>query len=317
MSPSASSAPRAGKPPGQEELERLAGALSCAEGLVEKDWHVVRALAALAGIEHEGIRLCFGGGTSLSRAYGLIARFSEDIDFKVLFDGDDLTRAKRRSFRAAVLDRMAQAGFAVQGEPIVWNESRFFQASFDYSRTAAPVDGLRPHLKLEVTLVRPALPPVARKVRSFVSRARKASAEVPSIACVNPIETAAEKLSALTWRVIARDRAAEDDDPSIVRHIHDLAALEALISGSGEFARLARATVDADAARDSAQKELDADTRLARMISMLHDDPGYATEYDRFVHSASYAEDPRPAEFPAALAVCKRLVERMRDARSR
>jgi hypothetical protein len=36
-------------------------------GLVEKDWHVVRALAALAGISLDGSSLVFGGGTSLCR----------------------------------------------------------------------------------------------------------------------------------------------------------------------------------------------------------------------------------------------------------
>jgi hypothetical protein len=284
--------------------------------LVEKDWYVVKALTALADLEHEGIRLCFGGGTSLSRAYGLIARFSEDIDFKVLFDGDSIPRPRRSSFRAAVLGCMQEAGFAPKGEVLVQNESRFFRATFDYSRTAALVDGLRPHLKLEVTLERPVLPAIARPIQSFVSRGRKADPEVTSIMCVDPVETAAEKLSALTWRVIARDRTAENDDPSIVRHIHDLAALEAKIITSPDFARLSRAAVAKDERRDKAQLGIDVDTRLARMIAMLHEDPEYANEYDRFVHSASYAEDPRPAEFPEARGTCGRLVESLRLAKA-
>lgn len=311
VSPSASSVLDHGKPPTRRELEGLAGALNCDEGLVEKDWYVVKALTALADLEHEGIRLCFGGGTSLSRAYGLIARFSEDIDFKILFDGSGVPGARRSSFRIAVLDRLVKAGFAPQGEPLVQNASKFFRATFDYSRTAALVDGLRPHLKLEVTLERPALLPVAKPIQSFVSRGRKAEPEVASIMCVDPIETAAEKLSALTWRVIVRDRTAENDDPSIVRHLHDLSALEAKIITSPDFVRLARAAVEKDEKRDKAQQGLDVDTRLARMITMLHEDPDYAIEYDRFVHNASYAEDPRPAEFSAAREICGRLVENL------
>jgi len=49
--------------------------------LVEKDFYVVKALAAIAAIEVEAlhVRLVFGGGTALSRAHRLIRRMSEDI----------------------------------------------------------------------------------------------------------------------------------------------------------------------------------------------------------------------------------------------
>jgi hypothetical protein len=36
--------------------------------LVEKDWYVVRALAAIAALETAPMRLVFGGGTALGRA---------------------------------------------------------------------------------------------------------------------------------------------------------------------------------------------------------------------------------------------------------
>jgi len=47
--------------------------------LLEKDVWVVWALAALYG-SHLGEHLVFKGGTSLSKAYGVIRRFSEDVD---------------------------------------------------------------------------------------------------------------------------------------------------------------------------------------------------------------------------------------------
>ena len=64
-------------------IENIAGALGTSPGLIEKDWHVVRALGVLATLEHQDIRLVFSGGTSLAKGWGLIKRFSEDIDFKV------------------------------------------------------------------------------------------------------------------------------------------------------------------------------------------------------------------------------------------
>ncbi len=59
---------------------------------VEKDFWVCWMLDALFnGLEAGGPRLLFKGGTSLSKAFGLISRFSEDIDITVF--RDDLGQA--------------------------------------------------------------------------------------------------------------------------------------------------------------------------------------------------------------------------------
>ena len=54
--------------------------------LVEKDWYVVRALAAISLARNAPFRLVFGGGTALSRAHRLIRRMSEDIDLRIVTD---------------------------------------------------------------------------------------------------------------------------------------------------------------------------------------------------------------------------------------
>ena len=54
--------------------------------------------------------------------------------------------------------------------------------------------------------------------------AERAPAEVAEFPCVHPVETAADKLSALSWRARSRDRSRANDDPTIIRHLHDLAA---------------------------------------------------------------------------------------------
>lgn len=59
---------------------------------VEKDFWVCWTLEALFnGLAVGGPRLLFKGGTSLSKAFGLISRFSEDIDITVF--RDDLGQA--------------------------------------------------------------------------------------------------------------------------------------------------------------------------------------------------------------------------------
>ena len=61
-----------------------ANRLGTAEQNIEKDFWVCWTLDALFnGLESAGPRLLFKGGTSLSKGYGLIERFSEDIDITV------------------------------------------------------------------------------------------------------------------------------------------------------------------------------------------------------------------------------------------
>lgn len=71
---------------------------------VEKDWWVVQTLAIIFEMEI-GAHLVFKGGTSLSKAWKLIDRFSEDIDLAVNrnflgFDGD-LSRTQISNLRKA------------------------------------------------------------------------------------------------------------------------------------------------------------------------------------------------------------------------
>ncbi len=69
---------------------------------VEKDWWVVQTLSIIFNLE-VGKHLVFKGGTSLSKAWGLIDRFSEDIDLAIDrtflgFDGK-LSKNQRTNLR--------------------------------------------------------------------------------------------------------------------------------------------------------------------------------------------------------------------------
>jgi predicted nucleotidyltransferase component of viral defense system len=63
-------------------VEEVAADLGTRPGLIEKDWHVVRAIGVIATVDTAGMMPAFSGGTSLSKGWELIKRFSEDIDFQ-------------------------------------------------------------------------------------------------------------------------------------------------------------------------------------------------------------------------------------------
>lgn len=84
-------------------LQKVADSKGIVEQAVEKDWWVTAVLKALSNTTWgtNGV-LLFKGGTSLSKGWGLIERFSEDIDLAVdraYFGKPDATKHQRKMIR--------------------------------------------------------------------------------------------------------------------------------------------------------------------------------------------------------------------------
>lgn len=83
--------------------------------IIEKDYWVVWVLERLFSLEKMKSRLTFKGGTSLSKAYGLIDRFSEDIDLSIereffgFKDPSDPEKVTSKKKQRTILDNLSQA----------------------------------------------------------------------------------------------------------------------------------------------------------------------------------------------------------------
>jgi len=295
----------------RRRVERVADSLLAEPSLVEKDWHITRAIGVLAALDHGGSVPAFGGGTSLSKAWGLIRRFSEDIDFKVTMPPASRNRARRErsAYRERILAALAAADFEPVGEVVKRDESSFFSAEFLFPSLFDAGRGLRPHIRIEMSLAPPALPPTERPIGSLIALAEGQPSEVPAFLAVDPVETAADKLSALAWRVHARRRGSADDDPTIIRHLHDLAALTATAGTSPEFPRLVQGALVADKGRGGEAAVPSGPAALfAGMFERLATDKLWAGEYEDFVRQVSFADRGELIGFDAALAALRDLV---------
>lgn len=303
--------------PDEATLGRVAGALAVDEAFVEKDWFVVQAIRQLVALGTDDITPVFSGGTALLKGYGLIKRFSEDIDFKLALSDAFLAKSgnQRRNilggFRNALGAAWAAAGFTVT-KVEARDANGFLKFEMDYPTSLEPHGSLRPHILAEISAKPPRLPVQHRPLSSFVTQYRREPSEVESIACVDPVETAADKLSAFAWRMLTRDRGLEDDDATIVRHLHDLAALEAAASAHPDFPALLEAVLIDDSKRGGgAVAELGPADRLAAMRARLADDPLYADEYARFVGGMAFAGESEVPGFEEATAAVARLCARL------
>lgn len=196
--------------------------------LVEKDFYVVKALAALAAIDTGFLRLVFGGGTALSRTHRLIRRMSEDIDFRIISEGQPPRGALRR-LREAVTQALLDAGFKFDpADPACrqsGNKGRYTVYRLPYEPVARGEGALRPTIQIETVVWPLRRPAIDLPVISFIAEALSRPPEVARIACTSILETAADKFVAFTRRAGAELAGLDKPDPALVRHLHDLHAL--------------------------------------------------------------------------------------------
>jgi len=230
--------------PSKAVIEEVAWELGINPAFVEKDWYVVKILKLIAGMDFAGAKSIFTGGTALAKAHQLLQRFSEDIDFRLVDPTlETLSRSEQRK-RLSALKKLIHGNIVSQfpgnsSQLKARDENRFFSIEVEYFSQFSPSEALRPHVLIEFTVTDLSLPPLLLPVSSFISQLTKTDPEIAAIPCIDPVETAIDKMSALIWRVPHRVREPQDDDPDLVRHIHDLVALQQRATEHADFKRLA------------------------------------------------------------------------------
>ncbi len=282
-------------------------------GLVEKDWHVVKALAAITAVDPGEFRLVFGGGTALSRAYKLTKRMSEDVDLKIVSEKKP-TRGALRKLRTDITDALLKAGFEFDPDNkdhrVTMYEGHYTKYMLPYKPTT-DAKGLRPDVQIETSVWPLRRQPVNKSVISFVAEAHRRDAEIPKIACSSLIETAAEKLVALTWRAGSELAGLrEQRDPTLVRHIYDLHMTRDQYDAA-ETAALAHEVMKADAQTrgdrfPAWQKDPLGET--LRAIEGIPKDKVFVDGYAEFQRDMVYGERP---DFNTAMASLKVLADHL------
>lgn len=182
---------------------------------VEKDWWVVQTLRLIWELD-VAKHLVFKGGTSLSKAWQLIERFSEDIDLSLdkrfLGINECNTVKQVKKLRSAsrkylydvfipdLHDRFKRKGF--ESVKVVLNESEGknlepVQIIVLYETCTPPSNYTTPEVKIEIGSRSLREPFTNRKISSFVSEhfPDKPFADIPvMVPCVNPERTFMEKL---------------------------------------------------------------------------------------------------------------------------
>ena len=112
------------------------------------------------------------------------------------------------------------------------------------------------------------------------------------------------------WRMYIKDRTkplySKENDPTIVRHLHDIAALEDLLY-TKEFVELLQKSFDTDKDRGGFDNNFTLPEFIKITLDKLTEDKVYQKEYSDFVGSMSYAKDSEVITFEKALINVKNL----------
>lgn len=113
--------------------------------IIEKDYYVTHLLQKLVIGEPN---IIFKGGTSLSKCYKLIHRFSEDIDLAYENNKQKMSETRRRNFSHYVVQKIEFSGFELLNPNDIKSRRNFNQYLIGYDSVHS-IPSLKSHLIVE------------------------------------------------------------------------------------------------------------------------------------------------------------------------
>lgn len=141
--------------------------LGVATDIVEKDYYVTMILRMLSTAEYT---IVFKGGTSLSKAYGIIDRFSEDIDITFM---EHLGEKRRKRLKYEILKPISEElGLEIKNWDSIESDRDYNHYDYYYDPVAdSSLGGLPPFVKLETALMSCAFPTEEREIGNYMYQA--------------------------------------------------------------------------------------------------------------------------------------------------
>lgn len=272
--------------------------INLTESVIEKDYYVTQVIHALSGIENDCFQLIFAGGTCLAKAYKIVKRMSEDVDFKIQVkkprDNFSKTQLMKelKEFRSVILSKLKFPGL-ILSEPTVRNEGRYLHIEINYPTTFSTSPNLRPHILLEFTVSDVHLAIENLSVKTLIEETLESVVifSDSKTQCINVEETAIEKWVGLTRRIMAIERGYHDDDKTLIRHIYDLNAIKKIDRITTRFFDLAQTIVSRDAKQFKNQHpEFSEDpvSEIKKALVLLRSKSQWKERYQAFIETMVY-----------------------------
>jgi hypothetical protein len=206
--------------------------------LVEKDYWIMHRLFGLQAL---GLTFELNGGTSLSKGFQVIDRFSEDIDIRIepppgrdVKTGRNQTSATQRKTRADFYDWLAQT-IHIDGIGEVTRDRDFDNDTLMsggirllYKSLNPAVEGLKEGILLEIGFDR-VTPNTPRDISSWaydyaVDKVEIIDNRANAVLCYNPGHTLVEKLQTVSTK-FRKQQTTGEFPANFMRHYYDVFSL--------------------------------------------------------------------------------------------
>jgi len=225
-------------------------------------------------------------------------RMSEDIDFKIKIKNPEQVIAKTqflkqlKKFRALIITTISSHDFNIK-DIVARNEGRYLKVELNY-HSVFPINmTLRSHILLEFTVADVCLETDDLRIRTLIEENFDIEAISGSLLtpCVSCEETAIEKWVGLTRRIMAIERGHYQEDPTLVRHIYDLNAINKNNRINDSFFNLALTVIIKDAKQFKNQHPeyaANPGTEITHSIEILKNKPIWESRYRQFIETMVY-----------------------------
>lgn len=136
-------------------------------GIIEKDYYVTLALRELAA-RVKG--MVFKGGTSLTKCYQILDRFSEDIDISYAASEGIPGESRKRQLKKAVVSSIESMGFSIANLEETRSRRSYNCYRASYSSIYSPLLELKPELVIETYIALLPFPTVNRIADNYIYR---------------------------------------------------------------------------------------------------------------------------------------------------
>ena len=212
--------------------------LEVSEDIVEKDYYVTMILKKLSEIEYPVV---FKGGTSLSKAFHVIDRFSEDIDITF---AEHLGEARRKKLKYNILKPIAdELGMDIRNFNSVESDKNLNHYNFYYESVVGDkvINAIPPYVKLETSLMSYAFPTEEKDLGNYILEAL-GKAEQKLIATydlgVFPMRVQSLNRTLIDKIFAVCDYFMQGKAHRNARHLYDIYKLAQHIAIDGEFLEL-------------------------------------------------------------------------------
>ncbi len=150
-------------------VQTVADELGISNFQVEKDYFVSLVLKKLQKFNTNN-KIVFKGGTSLLKCYGVIERFSEDIDLSVRFNTDKVTTSERNQLKEIILNTIDNLGLMLLNKDDVKSRKDFNRYEIGYNNVFDYDEAVVRHIIVETIVVYNPFPVVQMEVNNYISK---------------------------------------------------------------------------------------------------------------------------------------------------